>query len=273
MDDASTLTEHSVDISITATAPTVTDIVDVAVVSNGQFRLLLHSSTQSRRWMQLYNLSTMISDGAAMMFSAVPIGGAVPLGAGVARIDTLSDRVLLADVTADRTTLLVGNASTAASSTLYTDVGALWLDFVLARCALLVLRRNDSNVVRRVDLSSVLCATTVPPPSTTSFNGTTRTFETARTESGIVGGGLVPGFEGTIDPRGAYAGRPPLLGRGVDPARADTNAYGPFSILMIVVAILACVVLSALVGRAVRHYVRQGRVAPNRGNPWRNLGD
>lgn len=267
--------ERIVDISITATAPTVTDIVDVAVVSNGQFRLLLNSLTESRRWMQLYNLSTMISGNgdAMMMFSAVPIGRAVLVDAAVARIDSLSDRVLLADVTADRTTLLVGNASTAASSTLYTDVGALWLDFVLARCALLVLNRNDRSVVRRVDLSSLLCATTVPPPSTTRFNGTTRTFETARTDSGIAGGGLVPGFEGTIDPRGAYAGRPPLLGRGVDPARADTNAYGPFSILMIVVAILACVVLSALVGRAVRQYVRQGRVAPNRGNPWRNLGD
>lgn len=269
------LTEFSIDLVINATAPTASVIRDVAVVqtSNGkklQFRALIASTSQALAWMQLYNLIEVDGDTAQSAFRADPVGGAVPVATAVARIDSLADRVLLADVTTDRTTLLVGNATTAAATVLFVDAGSRWLDFALARCVVLVLRRNENQVIR-VDLSRVLCATTIAPPSTLATLST-RTFETMRTNTGA-GGGLVAGFEGTIDPRSALDGPPPLLGRGVDPARADTNAYGPLSILMIVAAIVACVVLSALLGRAVRHYIAQGKVAPNRGNPWRNLVD
>lgn len=263
------LNEFSVALVINGSAATATASVirDVAVVANMQFRALLASTSPALAWMQLYNLK---SGGNNAVYRADPVGAPVPVATAVARIDSLADRVLLADVTTDRSTLLIGNATTAASTVLFNDVGARWLDFALARCVVLVLRRGESAVIR-VDLSRVLCATTVAPPATTATRSTL-TFETMRTNTGA-GGGVVPGFEGTIDPRSALNGRPPLLGRGVDPARADGDAYGPLSILMIVAAIVACVVLSALLGRAVRNYAAQGRVPANRGNPWRNLAE
>ena len=193
-------------------------------------------------------------------WSAGTVASAAVLGSLPASVRAAARAPGAADVlavTSDAVLLNNRTVALAAPNETLRDV-ALW------RCAPVLL--SDARGV--VVLSNVsLCPATAAPPRTfeTAATTTTDDFETEPDESA---GGVVPGFEGTVDARGAAKSRPPSLGLGVDAARRDVG-FGPFSIAAVVVAVLAFAVLSALIARAVRNSVRLGRLAPNRANPWK----
>ena len=241
--------------------PPLRDIVDAQRASESilRLRVLLAASPTIRR------IDVNVTSGTAVL-----VDDAAP-----------ADELPTATISAVRgvgTSLLVlsaqGNVSVYAPETqtatvLATAPGALrWADVALWRCSPLVL--DGAGAV--VELNVSLCSTSTALPTTTLR----MTFETARVttndfvdEDGTgVQNGFVPGFEGTVDARGAAKSRPPSLGLGIDPSKRTDN-FGPFAISAVVVAVVAFIGLSALIARATSNYLRLGRVAPNRRETWK----
>lgn len=225
-------------------------VFDVVAAASGGGRL--HAVTLAREHRRL-EVDWAAGTVESVELTAVSLGpAAVAATRGASAADVLwatSDAVLLNSETVAR----------AAANESFRDV-ALW------RCAPVVLSgAGDVAVLSNV---SVCEATTTTAPPRTFETAATTTADDFETEPGEGSGGPVPGFEGTVDARGAAKSRPPSLGLGVDVARRDVG-FGPFSITAIVVAVLAFVVLSALIYRAMRNYIRLGNLAPNRANPWK----